>query len=313
MPINVPDQLPAIELLEQENIFIMDESRAAKQDIRPLKIIIVNLMPIKVTTETDLIRLLSNTPLQIEVEFLRMKGHRSKNTSDIHMKTFYKTFDQLKNHNYDGMIITGAPVEMLPFEEVTYWKELTEIFDWSTKHVTSSLFICWAAQAGMNHFFGVPKYPLAHKMFGVFKHHNLNDQLPIFRGFDDEYYVPQSRHTEVLEADIKKVKELSIVSKSDESGVNAVMTQDGRQFFITGHSEYSRFTLDIEYKRDRKKNVPINIPENYYPHNDPSQEPIMRWRSHANLLIANWLNYYVYQETPFNLDEPTRFNLDFQI
>lgn len=313
MPINVPDQLPAIELLEQENIFIMDEYRASKQDIRPLKIIIVNLMPIKVTTETDLIRLLSNTPLQIEIDFLRMKGHRSKNTSDVHMKAFYKTFDQLKVHNYDGMIFTGAPVEMLPFEEVTYWKELTEIFDWSRRHVTSSLFICWAAQAGMYHFYGVPKYLLPHKMFGVFKHRNLNSQLPIFRGFDDEYYVPQSRHTEITEADVLKVKELSIISKSDESGINAVMTKDGRQFFITGHSEYSRFTLDTEYKRDRKKNLPINVPANYYPDNDPSQEPIMRWRSHANLLIANWLNYYVYQETPFNLDAPTRFNMDFQI
>ena len=313
MPINVPDRLPAIELLEQENIFIMDESRAAHQDIRPLKIIIVNLMPIKVTTETDLIRLLSNTPLQVEVEFLRMKGHRSKNTSDVHMKAFYKTFDQLKGHNYDGMIITGAPVEMLPFEEVTYWKELTEIFDWSRRHVTSSLFICWAAQAGMYHFYGVPKYLLPHKMFGVFKHRNVNSQLPIFRGFDDEYFVPQSRHTEVLAVDIEKVKELTIISKSDESGVNTVMTKDGRQFFITGHSEYSRFTLDTEYKRDRKLNLPINIPANYYPDNDPSQEPVMRWRSHANLLIANWLNYYVYQETPYNLDEPTRFNVDFQI
>lgn len=313
MPINVPDQLPAIELLEQENIFIMDEYRASKQDIRPLKIIIVNLMPIKVTTETDLIRLLSNTPLQIEIDFLRMKGHRSKNTSDVHMKAFYKTFDQLKVHNYDGMIFTGAPVEMLPFEEVTYWKELTEIFDWSRRHVTSSLFICWAAQAGMYHFYGVPKYLLPHKMFGVFKHRNLNSQLPIFRGFDDEYYVPQSRHTEITEADVLKVKELSIISKSDESGINAVMTKDGRQFFITGHSEYSLFTLDTEYKRDRKKNLPINVPANYYPDNDPSQEPIMRWRSHANLLIANWLNYYVYQETPFNLDAPTRFNMDFQI
>ena len=313
MPINVPDQLPAIELLEQENIFIMDESRAAKQDIRPLKIIIVNLMPIKITTETDLIRLLSNTPLQIEIEFLKMKGHNSKNTSDEHMKAFYKTFDRLKEHNYDGMIFTGAPVEMLPFEEVTYWKELTEIFDWSKRHVTSSLFICWAAQAGLHHFYGVPKYILPHKMFGVFKHRNVNNQLPIYRGFDDEYYVPQSRHTEILEADIKKVKELDIISKSDESGVNAVMALDGRQFFITGHSEYSRFTLDTEYKRDVINNLPINIPANYYPYNDPSLEPIMRWRGHANLLIANWLNYYVYQQTPFNLDEPTRFNIDFQI
>ncbi len=313
MPINIPDQLPAVELLEKENIFIMDESRASQQDIRPLKIIIVNLMPIKVTTETDLIRLLSNTPLQIEIEFLRMKGHKSKNTSDVHMKAFYKTFDQLKSHNYDGMIFTGAPVEMLPFEDVTYWKELTEIFEWSRVHVTSSMFICWAAQAGLHHFYGVPKYLLPEKMFGVFKHRNLNDKLPIFRGFDDEYYVPHSRHTEVLEADIEKVKELKIVSKSEESGVNMVMTPNGRQFFVTGHSEYSRFTLDTEYKRDVKKNLPIQIPANYYPDNDPNKEPVMRWRGHSNLLISNWLNYYVYQATPYNLDGPMPFSLDFQI
>lgn len=302
MPINVPDRLPAVELLQQENIFIMNESRASHQDIRPLKIIIVNLMPVKITTETDLIRLLSNTPLQVEVEFLRMKGRESKNTPEKHMKAFYKTFDQLKGHNYDGMIITGAPVEMLPFEEVTYWNELIEIFEWSKKHVTSTLFICWAAQAGLYHFFKVPKYPLPKKMFGVFKHRNLNDTLPIFRGFDDEYFVPHSRHTEVLEADIRKVPELEIISKSDESGVNMVMTSDGRQFFITGHSEYSRYTLDTEYKRDLSKNLPIEMPVNYYPENNPEKEPLMRWRGHANLLISNWLNYYVYQETPFNLD-----------
>ena len=302
MPINVPDQLPAIELLQKENIFIMDESRASHQDIRPLKIIIVNLMPVKITTETDLIRLLSNTPLQIEIDFLRMKGHQSKNTSDVHMKAFYKTFDQLKSKNYDGMIFTGAPVEMLPFEEVTYWNELTEIFDWSKKHVTSSMFICWAAQAGMHHFYGVPKYLLSKKMFGIFKHRNTNDTLPIFRGFDDEYYVPQSRHTEVLEEDIQKVPELKIVSKSNESGINMVMTHDGHQFFITGHSEYSRYTLDTEYKRDLKNNLPIEIPANYYLDNNPEKEPVMRWRGHANLLIYNWLNYYVYQETPYNLD-----------
>ena len=302
MPINVPDQLPAIELLQKENIFIMDESRAAHQDIRPLKIIIVNLMPIKITTETDLIRLLSNTPLQIEIDFLKMKDHESKNTPDKHMKAFYKTFDQLKSKNYDGMIFTGAPVEMLPFEEVTYWKELTEIFDWSKKHVTSSLFICWAAQAGMNHFYGVPKYLLNKKMFGVFRHRNTNDTWPIFRGFDDEYFVPHSRHTEVLEEDILKVPELIIASKSKESGINLVMTRDGRQFFVTGHSEYSRYTLDTEYKRDVKKNLPIEIPANYYLDNDPEKEPVMRWRGHANLLISNWLNYYVYQETPYNLN-----------
>jgi homoserine O-succinyltransferase len=308
MPINVPDQLPAIELLQKENIFIMDESRATHQDIRPLKIIIVNLMPIKITTETDLIRLLSNSPLQVEIDFLRMKGHESKNTPEVHMKAFYKTFDELKSRRYDGMIFTGAPVEMLPFEEVTYWKELTEIFDWSKQHVTSSLFICWAAQAGLHHFYGIPKYLLNKKMFGVFKHRNTNDTLPIFRGFDDEYFVPHSRHTEILEEDLTKVPELKIVSKSDQSGVNMVMTEDGRQFYITGHSEYSRFTLDTEYKRDLKKKLPIEIPINYYPDNNPEKEPIMRWRGHANLLISNWLNYYVYQETPYNLDY-----IDFEI
>ncbi|MDP2338735.1 MAG: homoserine O-succinyltransferase [Bacteroidota bacterium] len=302
MPINVPDQLPAIELLQKENIFIMNESRAAHQDIRPLKIIIVNLMPVKITTETDLIRLLSNSPLQVEIEFLRMKGHESKNTPEVHMKAFYKTFDQLKSRNYDGMIITGAPVELLPFEKVTYWKELTAIFDWSQKHVTSTLFICWAAQAGMFHFYGIPKYPLSKKMFGVFKHRNTNDTLSIFRGFDDEYFIPHSRHTEVLEKDIRKVPDLDVISKSDESGVNMVMSQEGRQFFITGHAEYSRFTLDTEYKRDLKKKLPIEIPVNYYPNDNSDKEPLMRWRGHANLLITNWLNYYVYQQTPFNLE-----------
>lgn len=302
MPINVPDSLPAIELLKKENIFIMDESKASHQDIRPLKIIIVNLMPVKITTETDLIRLLSNSPLQVEVDFLRMKGHESKNTSEVHLKAFYKTFDQLKTRRYDGMIFTGAPVEQLSFEEVTYWKELTEIFDWSKKNVTSSMFICWAAQAGLYHFYGIPKYDLPKKMFGVFKQKNLDDMLPIFRGFDDEYFVPHSRHTEVLEKDILKSSELRIISKSDESGVNTVMTPNGRQFFITGHSEYSRYTLDTEYKRDLKKNLPIEKPVNYYPNDDPERQPLMSWRGHANLLITNWLNYYVYQETPYNLD-----------
>lgn len=307
MPINVPDQLPAIELLQKENIFIMDESRAARQDIRPLKIVILNLMPIKITTETDLIRLLSNTPLQVEIEFLRMKGHESKNTPEEHMNAFYKTFDEIKLKNYDGMIITGAPVEMLSFDEVTYWDDLVEIFEWSKIHVTSTLFICWAAQAGLHHFYGVPKYLLEKKMFGVFKHRNLA-LVPIFRGFDDVYFVPHSRHTEVREEDILKVNELSIISKSEESGVNIVMTHNGRQFFITGHSEYSRNTLDTEYKRDRSKNLPIDIPKNYYPNDDPEQEPMMLWHGHANLLFYNWLNYYVYQQTPYNLD-----NLYFEI
>jgi len=310
MPINVPDQLPAVEILQKENIFIMDETRAEHQDIRPLKIIIINLMPVKITTETDLIRLLSNSPLQVEVEFLRMKGHESKNTPEDHMNAFYKTFDQLKGKNYDGMIITGAPVELLPFKDVTYWAELTAIFDWSKKHVTSTLFICWAAQAGLFHFYSVPKYELDKKMFGVFKHYNLMDTLPIFRGFDDEYFVPHSRHTEIREEDIRKVHELNIVSKSNESGVNIVMTYDGRQFFITGHSEYSRNTLDAEYKRDLKKKLHIEIPANYYPDNNPENKPVMRWKGHANLLISNWLNYYVYQATPFDLDNIDSLNFE---
>jgi homoserine O-succinyltransferase len=303
MPINVPDQLPAIEILEKENIFIMNESRAAHQDIRPLKIIIVNLMPIKITTEADLIRLLSNTPLQVEIEFLKMKGHASKHTPEAHMKAFYKTFDQLKGKNYDGIIFTGAPVETLPFEEVTYWKELTEIFDWAQKHVTASLYICWAAQAGLYHHFGIPKYPLDEKMFGVFSHTTNHDKLPIFRGFDDEFFIPHSRHTEVRQTDIDLVPELQTIASSPKSGPGIIMARNGRQFFLTGHSEYSRFTLDTEYKRDVKKGLPIHIPENYYPDNNPEKEPVMRWKSHANLLFSNWLNYYVYQETPYNLDD----------
>jgi homoserine O-succinyltransferase/O-acetyltransferase len=302
MPINVPDQLPAIEILRKENIFIMDESRATQQDIRPLKILVLNLMPIKITTETDLVRLLSNTPLQVEFELLRMRGRESKNTPEKHMKAFYKTFDQVKLKNYDGMIITGAPVEMLSFEEVTYWKELQTIFNWSKSHVTSTLFICWAAQAGLYHFYGIPKYLLDKKMFGIFKHRVIDNTLPIFRGFDDEFYVPHSRHTEIREEDILKHSELSVISKSDESGVYMVMTNNGRQFFVTGHSEYSRYTLDTEYKRDLSKNLPIEMPRNYYPNDDPSKEPMMQWRCHANLLFSNWLNYYIYQETPFNLD-----------
>lgn len=300
MPINIPDKLPAIELLRKENIFIMNESQAQSQDIRPLKILIVNLMPLKIITETDLIRLLSNTPLQIEIDFMRMRNRESKNTPIEHLNAFYQTFEDIKNNNYDGMIITGAPVEMMPFEDVSYWQELTEIFNWSKDHVTSSLFICWGAQAALYHFYKIPKYILSQKIFGVFNHYNTQNNLPIFRGFDDSYFVPHSRHTEILEQDILSIKELHIIAKSEQSGVHIVMDNQGKQFFITGHHEYSRYTLDNEYKRDIAKNLTIHIPENYYPEDNPVKEPMMLWKGHGNLLFSNWLNYYVYQKTPYN-------------
>ena len=293
--------LPAVETLRKENIFVMDSDRAQSQEIRPLKIVVLNLMPLKITTETDLVRLLSNSPLQIEIDFLRLKSHTSKNTPIEHMMAFYKDLDEIQKSNYDGMIITGAPVELLEFVEVKYWKELTGIFDWAHNHVTSTLYICWAAQAGMYHFYGVPKYRLPEKMFGVFEHKTNNSLNPIFRGFDDVFYVPHSRHTEVRSRDILKVPELTLISESEKSGVYMVMARNGREFFITGHSEYSANTLDTEYKRDIKKGLPINLPENYYRDNDPKNEPLVRWRSHANLLFTNWLNYFVYQETPYDL------------
>lgn len=303
MPLTIPDKLPAIELLLKENIFVIDQTRASHQDIRPLRLIILNLMPLKITTETDLLRVLSNSPLQIEIDFMKIKDHEHKHTSAEHMEQFYKTFDQVKKQKYDGMLITGAPVEHLPFEDVTYWDEMTEIMDWSVNNVTSSMFICWASQAALFHFFGVPKYGLDQKMFGVFKHKVSDNKIPIFRGFDDEYYVPHSRHTEVRAGDIEKVEGLEIISHSDVSGVNMVMARNGRQFFITGHAEYARMTLDTEYKRDLSKNLPIEIPANYYPNDDADKKPVLRWRSAANLLFTNWLNYYVYQETPYNLDD----------
>lgn len=281
----------------------MDSQQASTQDIRALRIVILNLMPLKITTETDLIRLLSNTPLQIEVDFLKISGHISKNTPVEHMMTFYKDFSTLRNENYDGMIITGAPVEQMPFEEVDYWKEVSEIFDWARTHVTSTLYICWAAQAGLYHFYGVPKYPLPQKMFGIFKHKVYDHQNPIFRGFDDEFYVPHSRHTEVRKSDIEKVPELTLLSESEESGVYMVMARGGREFFITGHSEYSPYTLDTEYRRDLDKGLPIEMPLNYYRNNDPKEGPLVRWRGHANLLFSNWLNYFVYQQTPYDIRE----------
>ena len=303
MPLKILDKLPAIKILEEENIFVMNESRASNQDIRPLKIIILNLMPLKISTETDLLRLLSNSPLQIEIDFMKIKGHTPKNTPSEHMKEFYRDFDELNGKKYDGMIITGAPVEQLEFEKVTYWDEMKQILDWAEHHVTSTLFICWAAQAGLYHYYDIPKYPLNKKMFGVFKHTLSNSKLPIFRGFDDLFFVPHSRHTEVRAEDIEKVDSLQIIATSEEAGVTIVKAKSGRQLFITAHSEYSRNTLDSEYKRDKAKGLSIEIPINYYLNDNPENAPQMRWRSTANLLISNWLNYYVYQETPYNLEE----------
>ena len=303
MPLNLPDKLPAIELLKQENIFVIDNSRATHQDIRPLRIVVLNLMPLKITTETDLIRLLSNTPLQVEISLMKVKSHTSKNTPVEHMRAFYRDFELMRDEKFDGMIITGAPVEHMDFEEVAYWDEISEIFSWARTHVTSTLYICWAAQAGLYHHYGVPKYKLDKKMFGIFEHRTNNPLLPIFRGFDDVFYVPHSRHTEVRREDILKVKELDLISESDESGVYMVMARGGREIFVTGHSEYSPLTLDTEYRRDLDKGLPIDMPVNYYRDNDPSKGPLVRWRAHANLFFQNWLNYYVYQETPFDINE----------
>lgn len=303
MPLNLPDKLPAIELLKEENIFVIDASRATQQDIRPLRIVILNLMPLKITTETDLVRLLSNTPLQVEISFMKIKSHTSKNTPVEHMKAFYTDFDQMRHEKYDGMIITGAPVEQMDFEEVTYWDEITEIFDWARTHVTSTLYICWAAQAGLYHHYKVPKYSLDQKMFGIFEHQVLEPLHPIFRGFDDSFFVPHSRHTEIRKEDVVKVPELTLLSQSEDAGVYLVVARGGREFFVTGHSEYSPLTLDTEYRRDLEKDLPIEMPRNYYLDNDPDKGPLVRWRAHANLLFSNWLNYFVYQETPYNIDD----------
>ena len=303
MPLTLPDRLPAIELLKQENIFVMDTTRAASQDIRPLRIAVLNLMPLKITTETDLVRLLSNSPLQIELSFMKVKSHTSKNTPVEHMKAFYTDFEEMRHHKYDGFIITGAPVEHMDFEEVSYWEEMTEIFDWARHNVTSTLYICWAAQAGLYHHYGIPKYPLDKKMFGIFKHHVNNPELPLFRGFDDEFSIPHSRHTEVRREDMERCPELDILAESDESGVSVVMARGGREIFLTGHSEYSPLTLDTEYKRDLGKGLPIEMPKHYYRNDDPSQPPVVTWRGHANLLFNNWLNYYVYQATPYRVED----------
>ncbi|MBN2609981.1 MAG: homoserine O-succinyltransferase [Bacteroidales bacterium] len=303
MPLNIPDKLPAVEILQDENIFVMGETRATHQDIRPMQIIILNLMPLKITTETHILRLLSNTPLQVEVILLHTREHISKHTPIEHLQTFYKTFNEVKDRKFDGMIITGAPIEHLEFEQVDYWRELQDIMDWVKVNVTSTMFICWGAQAGLYHYYGIPKYKLSSKMFGVFNHHINNPKIPLIRGFDEEFQAPHSRHTEVRRSDIEKVPELEIVAESDEAGVYMVMTKDGRQIFVTGHSEYDPSTLKEEYERDLKKGLPIEIPKNYYPEDNPSLMPKVRWKSHANLLYYNWLNYYVYQMTPYNINE----------
>ena len=303
MPLRLPDRLPAIDLLKQENIFVMDDTRAHMQDIRPLKIVILNLMPLKITTETDLIRLLSNTPLQLEVSFMKLRSHTPKNTPIEHMMMFYRDFEQMRNEKYDGMIITGAPVETLDFEDVTYWDEMMDIFAWARTHVTSTLYICWAAQAGLYYHYGIPKYPLEKKMFGIFPQMPLNPQLPIFRGFDDVFQMPHSRHTELHREDILAHPDLSLIAESPDCGVSMVMARNGREFYITGHLEYAPNTLDNEYKRDKDIRDEVEKPKHYYRDDDPNKEPLVTWRAHANLLYCNWINYYVYQETPYDINK----------
>ena len=303
MPLRLPDRLPAIDILKRENIFVMANSRAHAQDIRPLRIVVLNLMPIKITTETDLIRLLSNTPLQIDVCFMKLKSHTSKNTPIEHMMMFYRDFESLRDEKFDGMIITGAPVELLDFEQVGYWQEISSIFDWARTHVTSTLYICWAAQAGLYHHYGIPKYQLPKKMFGIFAQRTLQPQLPIFRGFDDWFMMPQSRHTEIHYEDLSFHPELSLIADSPQSGISIVMARGGREFFITGHLEYAPGTLDNEYQRDRGIRQDVEMPVNYYRDDDPRQGPLVTWRAHANLFYSNWINYYVYQETPYDINQ----------
>ena len=302
MPIKIPNALPATKTLNDENIFVMTETRAMTQDIRPLHILLLNLMPTKIDTETQLSRLLGNTPLQVELTLARVGSHESKNTPEEHMLAFYKNFDDVAHLNFDGMIITGAPVEHLPFEEVDYWDELCRIMDWSKTHVHSTFHICWGAQAALYHHFGIEKRPLPEKMFGVFPHRVEYKRSILFRGFDDVFMAPHSRHTTIERADIENVSALRILASSDEAGVYAVSTENGRQIFITGHSEYDPLTLEREYRRDVQAGKPIAVPKNYYPNDDPSQPPIVSWRAHANLLYSNWLNYFVYQTTPYDLD-----------
>ena len=303
MPLRLPDRLPAIELLKKENIFVMDRTRAHHQDIRPLKIVILNLMPIKITTETDLVRILSNTPLQLDITFMKLKSHTPKNTPIEHMMMFYKDFEALKTSNFDGMSITGAPLEMIDYQEVTFWDEIVDIFEWAKKHVTSTLYICWAAQAGLFYHHGVPKYPLPVKKFGIFPQYPLKPYEPIFRGFDDVFMMPHSRHTEIRREDIDDNPELVALADSQDSGLSIIMARGGREFFVTGHLEYSPNTLDTEYRRDLGKRDDVAMPVNYYKDDDPSKPPMCKWRSAADLFYNNWINYYVYQQTPFNIKE----------
>lgn len=303
MPVKVQNDLPAKGILENENIFVMDEDRAMHQNIRPLSICILNLMPVKQDTELQLLRALSNTPLQIAVSFMKMNSHVSLNTPIQHLNQFYKTFDELKNNKFDGLIITGAPVEQIPFEEVDYWRELCEIMDWSRKHVFSTFHICWGAQAGLYYHYGLKKVLLPQKLFGVYEHKVMNRKVPLVRGFDDTFLIPHSRHTAVLSEDIHNCSELTVLAESEEAGVLLCMAEEGRQIFVMGHPEYDRYTLHNEYMRDKNKGLPIQMPKNYYPGNDDTQRPSLQWRSHSNNLYCNWLNYYVYQTTPYDLNE----------
>jgi len=301
MPIKVPDNLPALEILDKENVFIMGESRAFHQDIRPLKILILNLMPTKIVTETQILRLLANSPIQVEVTLIHTETHNSVNISEEHLLSFYTSFEDVKDRKFDGMVITGAPVEQMEFEEVDYWQELCEIMKWSREHVTSTLHICWGAQAGLFYHYGVKKYPLKEKKFGVFSHYIVKRNTNLLRGFDDEFYVPHSRHTGIKKEDIIGISQLEILSQSKEAGVYIVSANKGHQIFVTGHSEYDWDSLKSEYDRDIGKGMDIKVPENYYPGDDPTKAPIVKWRGHASLLFQNWLNYYVYQETPYEL------------
>ena len=301
MPIRIPNDLPAADVLQQENIFLMNQNRAGSQDIRPLEIVLLNLMPTKVVTETQLSRLLGNTPLQVNLSLMHTTSHQSKNTPQDHLLSFYKDFDELKHRKFDGMVITGAPVEQLPFEEVDYWQELCQIMEWSKTNVHSTLHICWGAQAGLYYHYGIPKYDLDKKLFGVFPHHADYKRSILLRGFDDTFYAPHSRHTTVLRADIEKCPELRILASSQEAGVYAVMTKHGKQIFVMGHGEYDPDTLDREYRRDTALGLPISVPAHYYPDDDDTREPLVTWRGHANLLFSNWLNYFVYQTTPYDI------------
>ena len=302
MPIKIQKDLPVREILEKENIFVMDENRAIHQDIRPIQILILNLMPLKEETELQLLRSLSNTPLQVDVTFMAVESHESKNTSMSHLNQFYKIFPEVREKRFDGMIITGAPVEQMEFEEVDYWQELKEIIDWSESHVTSTIYLCWAAQAGLYYHYGLKKRMLEQKMFGLFWHKVMNRKIPLVRGFDDVFLAPHSRHTEVPIEDIHACKELTVLAESEEAGIFLAMADGGRKIFVMGHPEYDRVTLDGEYKRDLSKNLPIEIPKNYYQNDDSSNRPLLTWRAHANNLYTNWLNYYVYQSTPYDLE-----------